>query len=268
MAVTAQIESNNTENVFWALGRVPMFTFDMDVKSCIFAHFGVILLSYLFVRMYISYKAHNRFTKETFLIVSDVDVNMFPALRSTPSCTTVMYLRSCILSRHKMRQSQIATYQESLQSHIVIWRILWSWPWRPWVQKHWKRILGTWESTHVHFWQESERLSFDLFSYYLPYVLYIIHQTWVAREWTSGMCLITLKRCSRYLEYYCCKLLTSFRDFGFEPLLKCLSAHITCEKIRWCCWNHVRTDAVNNSHISIHKIKGQHIYRNWLNICH
>ena len=87
-------------------------------------------------------------------------------------------------------------------------------------------------------------------------------------EWTSGMCLITLKRCSRYLEYYCCKLLTSFRDFGFEPLLKCLSAHITCEKIRWCCWNHVRTDAVNNSHISIYKIKGQHIYRNWLNICH
>ena len=74
MAVTAHTESNNTENVFWVLGRVPMFTFDMNMKSCIFAHFGVISLLYLFVCMYISYKAHNRFTKEASLIVSDVDV--------------------------------------------------------------------------------------------------------------------------------------------------------------------------------------------------
>ena len=130
MAVTAQTESNNTENVFWVLGRVPMFTFDMNMKSFIFAHFGVISLLYLFVCMYISYKAHNRFTKETLLIVSDVDVYMFPALRSIPSCTTDMNLRSCILNRHKMRQSQIATIQESLPSHFVICRILWSWPWR------------------------------------------------------------------------------------------------------------------------------------------
>ena len=130
MAVTAQPESNNTENVFWVLGRVPMFTFDINMKSFIFAHFGAISLLYLFVCMYISYKAHNRFTKETLLIVSDVDVYMFPALRSIPSCTTDMNLRSCILNRHKMRQSQIATIQESLPSHFVICRILWSWPWR------------------------------------------------------------------------------------------------------------------------------------------
>ena len=63
MAVTAQTESNNTENVFWVLGRVPMFTFDMNMKSFIFAHFGVISLLYLIVCMYISYKAHNRFAK-------------------------------------------------------------------------------------------------------------------------------------------------------------------------------------------------------------
>ena len=44
MAVTAQIESNNTENVFWVLGRVPTFTFDMNMKSFNFAHFGVISL--------------------------------------------------------------------------------------------------------------------------------------------------------------------------------------------------------------------------------
>ena len=75
MAVTAQTESNNTENVFWVLERVPMFNFDMNMKSCIF---GVNSLLYLFLCMYTSYKAHNRFTKETFLIVSDVDMNMFP----------------------------------------------------------------------------------------------------------------------------------------------------------------------------------------------
>ena len=130
MAVTVQTESNNTENVFWVLGRVPMFTFDTNMKSCIFAHFGVVSLLYLFVCMYISYKAHNRFTKEIFLIVSDVDENMFPAMRSIPSYNTDINLRSCILNRHKMRQSQIATIQESLPSHFVICRILWSWPWR------------------------------------------------------------------------------------------------------------------------------------------
>ena len=98
MAVTAQIESNNTENVFLLLRGVPMFTFDMNMKSFIFAHFGVISLLYLFLCMYISYTAHNRFTKETLLKVSDVDVNMFPALRSIPSCTTDINLSSCILN--------------------------------------------------------------------------------------------------------------------------------------------------------------------------
>ena len=39
MAVTAQTESNNTENVFWVLGRVPMFAFDMNMKSFIFCQF-------------------------------------------------------------------------------------------------------------------------------------------------------------------------------------------------------------------------------------
>ena len=76
-AVTAQTESNNTETVFCVLGRVPMFAFDMNMKTYIFAHYGVISLVYLFVCMYISYKAHNRCTKETFLTGSDVDVNIF-----------------------------------------------------------------------------------------------------------------------------------------------------------------------------------------------
>ena len=48
-AVTAQTESNNTENVLWVLGRLPMFTFDMKMKSFIFADSGVISLVHLFV---------------------------------------------------------------------------------------------------------------------------------------------------------------------------------------------------------------------------
>ena len=54
-----------------------IFTFDKNMKSCIFAHSGITSLVYLFVCMYISYKAHNQCTKETFLIGSDVDVNIF-----------------------------------------------------------------------------------------------------------------------------------------------------------------------------------------------
>ena len=46
--------------------------------------------------MYISYKAHNRWTKETFLIGSDVVVNMFSALRSIPSGTIDIILKRCI----------------------------------------------------------------------------------------------------------------------------------------------------------------------------
>ena len=29
-----------------------------------------------------------------------------------------------------------------------------------WVQKHWKRVLGTWESTHDHVWHENEKFNF------------------------------------------------------------------------------------------------------------
>ena len=76
--------------------------------------------------MYITYKAHNRFTKETYLIGSDVDVNIFSALKSLPSDTIDINLISCILNRHKLRQSQIAT----LSSQFVICHNLWSRPWR------------------------------------------------------------------------------------------------------------------------------------------
>ena len=108
-AVTAQTDSNNTENVFWVLGRVPRFTFDMNMKSCIFAHFGVISLVYMFMCMFMSYKAHNRCTQETFLKGSDVDVNMFSALRSIPSVTVkslreVMFWTVTNCDSHKLPQ--------------------------------------------------------------------------------------------------------------------------------------------------------------------
>ena len=180
MAVTAQIESNNTENVFWVLGRVPRFTFDMNMKSFIFAHFGVISLLYLFLCMYISYTAHNRFTKETLLKVSDVDVNMFPALRSIPSCTTDIDLRSCILNRHKMRQSQIATIQESLPSHFVICRILWSWQWRHklspitlktcsgyWGEYPCSLLTWIWKISFSPFWRNFTVISVFVYVYHL-----------------------------------------------------------------------------------------------------
>ena len=48
-ALTWHIDSNNTENVLWVLGRVPMFTFDMNMKSFILADSGVISLVHLFV---------------------------------------------------------------------------------------------------------------------------------------------------------------------------------------------------------------------------
>ena len=108
-AMTAQTKSNNTENVFWVLERVPRFIFDMSMKSCIFTHFGVISLVYLFVAMYINYEAHNRCTQETFLKGSDFDVNMFDALRSIPLVTMksiweVVFWTVTNCDSHKLRQ--------------------------------------------------------------------------------------------------------------------------------------------------------------------
>ena len=97
-----------------------MFTFDMNMKSCIFAYFDVISLVYLFMCMHISYKVYNRCTQEIFLKGSELDVNMFSELRSKSSVTIDINLRSCVLNRQRLRQSQIAT----LPSQFVICRNL------------------------------------------------------------------------------------------------------------------------------------------------
>ena len=66
-------------------------------------------LVYLFMCMYISYKAHNRCTQETFLKESDLDVNMFSALKSIPSVTMksiweVVFWTVTNCDSHKLRQ--------------------------------------------------------------------------------------------------------------------------------------------------------------------
>ena len=76
-------------------------------------------------RMYISYNDHKRCTKETFLKGSAVYVNSFSVLGSTQSGTIDINLRSCVLNRHNLQQSQIATSQEFLPLQFVICRNLW-----------------------------------------------------------------------------------------------------------------------------------------------
>ena len=100
-AVTAQTESNNTENVFSVLGRVPTFTFDMNMKTYIFSRSGVISLVYLFVCM-----------------------NIFSAFRSIPSGTIDIILKSCILNRHKLSQffiKAVTWHIDSNNTENVLW---------------------------------------------------------------------------------------------------------------------------------------------------
>ena len=70
--------------------------------------------------MYISYNDPERCTKETSLEGSAVYVNLFSILGSTQPDTIDINLRSCVLNRHKLRQSQIA----KLPSQFVICRNL------------------------------------------------------------------------------------------------------------------------------------------------
>ena len=86
----------------------------------------LVLFHWYIIGMYISCNDPKRCTKETFLKGSAVYVNLFSVLRSTPPGTIDINLRSCVLNRHKLRQSQIAT----VPSQFVICHNLWSKPWR------------------------------------------------------------------------------------------------------------------------------------------
>ena len=250
-AMTAQTESNNTENVFWVLRIVPRFTFDMNMKSCIFAHFVVFSMVYLFVCIsdimpiidvprkpsgkdpmsmwtcFLYLGIYPRFLwnqseklcfepaqiatvtnwdKAGIPAVAICDLSqcfwlfwcyftgtsvcvyvyqlwspwsmypgnhldrircwceLFSALRSIPLGTIDINLRSCVLNRHKLRQSQIAKKQESLPPQFVICRNL---------------------------WQSQFRGKFS------P---------------------ITLKMCSAYLGEYPCSFLTGIWEIEFSPI--------------------------------------------------
>ena len=122
------------------LGECPDSLLTWIWIGCIFTHFGVISMVYLFVCMYISYKAHNRCTHEAFLIGSDFDVNMFSALRSIPSVTIesiweVVFWTVTNCDSHKLRH-----YRRNL------WFVAICDQGRDranWVQQHWKRVECT-----------------------------------------------------------------------------------------------------------------------------
>ena len=176
MAVTAKTESNNIENVFWVIGRVPMFTFDMNMKSFIFAHFGIISLLYLFMCMYISYKTHNWCIKETFLIVSDVDVHKFPALRSIPLALRTWIWEVAFWTVTKCDSHTLRQFRNPCRR--ILWFVAFCDHGRDGtnrVQQHWKRVLGIWESTHVHFWHEYEKFHFCPFWYYFTVIFVWVH---------------------------------------------------------------------------------------------
>ena len=48
-AIWRQFESNHKEKAFCVLGRVPLCPFDMNLRSGIFVHFGVIWMLYTYV---------------------------------------------------------------------------------------------------------------------------------------------------------------------------------------------------------------------------
>ena len=153
---TWHIESNNTENVFCVLGRVLKLTFDMNMKSCISAHFGVISLVYMFACIAV--------------ILSIIDVPRKTPWNSPKSMWTcflylVVYHRALLTSIWEVVFWTVTNCDSHKLRHYR--RNLWfvaicdqSRDGANWVQQHWKRVLSTWESTQVHFWHEYEKLYF------------------------------------------------------------------------------------------------------------
>ena len=164
--------------------------------------------------------------RETFLKGSDVYANVFSVLRGIPSGTIDTNLRSCDLNRHKLRQSQIATNQETLPSQFVICRNLRSRPSRgkliPVTLNTWSVYLGgctlfTW-IWEIEFWT-----IFALFVIYLWYTR-CQNEPWV--------CVKLLWKCAPDIKDII--VVNFWRHSGhhsetlsFEPLLNCLSAQIT-----------------------------------------
>ena len=173
------------------------------------------------VCMYISYKAHNRCSKDTFLMGSDVDVNIFSALRSLPYGTIDINLKSCTLNRHKLRQSQIAT----LSSQFVICRNLWSRPWRgiltPITLKTCYGYLGEYPcSLLTCIWKVSYLPILVLFHWYIVCISVIMTINDVPRKF-SWKGLLSMWTCFLYLGVHYRALLTSIWKVVFWTVTIC-----------------------------------------------
>ena len=170
---------------------------------------------------------------------------VFPLLRSIPSCTTDMNLSSCILNRHKTRQSQIATIQESLPSHFVICRILWSWPWRhklsPITLKTCSGYLGEYPcSLLTWIWKVSFLPILVLFQCYncLCVCISVIKPIFDLQRKPNWKCPTSMCTCFLYWGVYPLALRTWIWEVAFWTVTKCDSHKLRqfrnpCRRILW-----------------------------------
>ena len=82
----------------------------MNMSSPIFVNFDVIRMVYTCVCMYMSYNEQTQNINETLERGSNDNADVFEVLMDISPCT----LRSCVLTPHKFRLSQIATNPENL----------------------------------------------------------------------------------------------------------------------------------------------------------
>ena len=177
MAVTWHIDSNNTVSVLWVLGRVPIFTFDMNIKSFIFADSGVISLVHLFVSIsvikpIIDVQRKPSWEGPMLMWTSFLQLGVYLTAQLT-SIWKVVFWTVTNCDSHKLRH-----YRRNLWFVAICDQ---SRDGANWVQQHWKRVLCTWQSTHVHFWHEYENLHFYPFwcyftgTFVLMYITYKAH---------------------------------------------------------------------------------------------
>ena len=127
-----------------------------------------------------------------------------------PSGTIDINLKSCVLNRHKLRQSQIATPS----SQFVICRNLWSRPWRgiliPITLKTCSKYLGEYPCLLLTWiWKVVFLPILVLFHWYIRWCVcisvikqFVICRNLWSRPWRYKLSQITLKMCSAYLWEY------------------------------------------------------------------
>ena len=144
-----------------------------------------------------------------------------------------------------MRQSQIATIQESLPSHFVICRILWSWPWRhklsPITLKTCSGYLGEYPGSLLTWiWKVSFLPIFALFQWYICLCVSIsvlkpiIH----LQRKPCWQCPTSMCTCFLHWGVYPLALRTWIWEVAFWTVTKCDSHKLRqirnpCRRILW-----------------------------------